>query len=181
MDFVNINSKPKVYIGKSKIVNGGEGLFAKKFIHKGTNVVIYYGDKVSDEEIYKLYVEKPKEYYELQKIIRGTPNGFAIKGDKEQINLNLCGVYVNDVASINCTKYELDRDVLQKYANTVKKCNVKTVDTKNYPVYISSRKIKKGEELYAHYGIGYWLSHIGCTPEEISDLNQKYLFNSFYS
>jgi len=177
---VNFNKKQVVYIAKSKINSAGDGLFAKKFIAKNTPVVVYYGNKVTDEEIYNLYMDKPEEYYELNKYIRGTPNGFAIRGDKKQTNSNLMGVYVNDIGCISCKKENINEKVLKDYAQTVKKCNLMTMDTSDYPVYIASKRIKKGEELYAHYGIGYWLSFIGCSPEEISDMNRKYRFDSLY-
>ena len=183
IDIVNINSKQLVYISRSKINdndNHNNGLFAKKHITKGCPVVIYFGDKITDDEIYDLYTNDPDSYYELNKYIRGTPNGFAIKGDKTQINHNLLGVYVNDFASIRCNKDEINEKVLRDYAHTISRCNLKTVDTVDYPIYVSTKRIKKHEEMYAHYGIGYWLSYIGCSPIEISDLNKKYNFNSLY-
>jgi hypothetical protein len=90
-------------------------------------------------------------------------------------------VYVNDIACINCSKYEVTKHILQEYANTIKQCNLKTVDTSDYPIYYSTRIIKKGEELYVHYGIGYWLLHIGCSPEAISRFNDMYNFASLYT
>jgi len=70
---------------------------------------------------------------------------------------------------------------LKNYARTIRLCNLKVIDTIDYPVYVTTRRVKKDEELYVHYGIGYWLSHIKCTPEEISDLNEQYDFSNFYS
>lgn len=178
----NINN---VYIAQSKIkgftnIISGKGLFSKKHISKGSPVVVYYGNKITDQEIYDLYMNNPEKYYEINKYIRGTPNGYSIQGDKTQINTALIGVYVNDVACISCDKNEINQDILKEYAQTIKKCNLKTVNTEDYPIYYSSRRIKKNEELYAHYGIGYWLSAIGCSPLEISELNNRYDFNSFY-
>jgi hypothetical protein len=180
MDKYNILSKtkPLVYVSKSKI--SGLGLFAKKNISKHNPVVIYYGDHITDDEIYKLYTTDPHSYLELSPYIRGTPNGFAIKGCRNQTNKNLLGVFVNDISLIDCKKEDINRGILQNYANTEKKCNLSVVDTDDYPVYFSKRRIIKGEELFVHYGIGYWLSIIGFSPEEISDLNKKYKFESFY-
>lgn len=177
---LNLNAKPKVYISKSKLENGGDGLFAKKHIPKGAPVVIYFGDKITDEEIYEMYTNSPKKYYELNSYIRGTPNGFVINGNKTIENLNLSGVYVNDIASILCERDDLDEKVLEEYAKSIKDCNLRVMDTEDYPVYISTKRIKKNEEMYVHYGIGYWLSIMGCSPEEISDLNSKYDFSRFY-
>ncbi len=177
-DIINFSSKPIVRPGKSGI--SGYGLFAKKHISKGRPVVVYYGDKMSDEEVYDLYMENREEYREVSKNMRGTPNGFTIRGDKTNENNNLLGVYVNDAGSITCKKGYLTQKALFDYAKTLSDCNLKVVETEDYPVYQSDKRIKKGEELLAHYGIGYWLSQVGCTPEEISDLNRMYNFDSFY-
>lgn len=170
----NINN---VYIAKSKIK--GNGLFAKRHIPKGLPVVVYYGDKITDQEVYDLYMNNPQKYYDINRYIRGTPNGYSVLGTKDT-NTVLMGVYVNDVACISCDKKDINKDVLENYAKTINQCNLKTVDTDDYPVYSSTKRIKKNDELYAHYGIGYWLSAIGCSPLEISELNKQYDFSSFY-
>lgn len=178
------HAKPIVYTKKSNIPDGGTGLFAKKHITKDIPVVIYYGDKITENQLYDLYIHDPNGYYEVNKYIRGTSNDYSINGlvtkYKKEENSNLLGVYVNDISSINCKKEEINEKVLREYAKTIKQCNVKTVDTNEYPIYVAIKRIKKNEEIYAHYGIGNWLSSIGFTPEEISDLNKKYDFNSFY-
>lgn len=176
---VSTTTKPKFCVGKSKIKNGGDGLFAKKHIPKGVPIVIYWGTKITDDEVYNVYMEDKKAYQELNRWIRGTSNNFVVKGRKDK-NLNLGGIYVNDIASISCTPSEVNELILRNYAQTIKKCNLKTVDTEDFPIYVSTKRIKKGEEFYAHYGIGYWLAHIGCCPDEISDLNKKYDFDSLY-
>lgn len=180
LDIIKIDSKNSLYTGKSKVKDAGEGLFSKKHVTQGTPITIYYGEKVTNEEMYDLFTNNPEKYHQLNNSIRGTPNGYAICGIKNMDNMNLNGVYVNDIASITCKKEEINEQVLRAYAETRKKCNVRAVDTSDYPVYIASRRIKKGDEIYAHYGIGYWLSHIGCAPNEITDLNRKYDFSSFY-
>jgi hypothetical protein len=200
---ININAKKLVYVDKSNIDSAGNGLFAKRFIHPDTPVVIYHGDKVDDEVMFDMYIKDPSYYHEIKKYIRGTNNGFAIDGstiikssdkclsdkclsdkclsDKDNItNPNLFGVYVNDIGSITCKKEHIDKNILISYVQTKNKCNLKTVDTEDYPVYVSTSRIKKGEELYVHYGIGNWLSFIGCDPLEISKLNKQYDFSSFY-
>lgn len=177
---LNFNSKTKiVQVKQSKISGAGEGLFAKKIIRSGQSVVVYHGSKITDEEVYEAYTKNPEKYRKMNTVIRGTPNGYAILGEKTS-NPILQGVYVNDIASISCSKDELTRDALQKYADTAKKCNLKTVDTTDYPVYVATKRIKKGEEFYAHYGIGYWLLHNGYTPEDLTILNQIYKFELFY-
>lgn len=177
---INFNMKPCVYISPSQIKNSGDGLYTKRHIPKDMPIVVYYGDKITDQEVYEMYINKPDEYYKINGQIRGTQNGFAIKGNKSEPNLNLSGIYVNDISCIKCKKEEINEDILKEYAKTYKKCNLKSVNTKDYPVYISIKRINKNEELYVHYGIGFWLSMIGCTPDEINELNSKYNFDNFY-
>lgn len=180
-DYINTNNKKSyLEIKKSKIKNAGNGLFTKKYIPKNTNVVIYYGEKIDKHDIYNIYMNNPNKYCELNKYIRGTSNDFVIFGIQNN-NMNLNGVFVNDIGSITCSKNELNIDILKAYVKTKDQCNLITIETNDFPVYASRHRIKKGEELYVHYGIGYWLSYIGCSPDEISDLNIKYNFNSLYT
>lgn len=178
--YLDFNSKKSLtYSDKSKIPGAGDGLFAKKLIPVGTSVAVYMGKKITDEEVYEICKRDRDEYQKLNSVIRGTPNGYAIVGEKNT-NSNLAGVLVNDIGCISCSKDDLCRDILVKYVETAKKCNLKTVDTSDYPVYVTTKRIKKGDELYAHYGIGYWLLHIGFSPEELTVLNQIYQFEKFY-
>lgn len=170
----------QVKVEQSKIKNAGQGLFAKKHIQRSQPLVIYYGSTITDEEVYDLYMNNPDRHLALNSFIRGTPNGFSIMGEKNNVPV-LQGVYVNDISCISCPKELITKEILQEYANTFKQCNLKTVDTSDYPIYYTVRSIKKGEELYVHYGIGYWLLYIGCRPEEISEYNSKYDFASLYS
>jgi SET domain-containing protein len=177
---IRLDSKLKsVYVASSKIEGAGDGLFARKQISRGQPVVVYYGAQISNDDLYDLYRSDPDAHKEANRFIRGTPNGFSINGEKSETSV-LQGVYVNDVACISCSKDDISRDILQEYADTIKKCNLKTVDTSDYPVYVATKRIKKKEELYAHYGIGYWLMSIGYSPEDLTVLNQVYKFNSFY-
>lgn len=177
---LQVDSKSYLVIKNSKKPNAGQGMFTKKYIARGTYVTIYHGDKLPKKEVFDMYMKQPEEYYRLSPYMRGTPNDFVIMGDKTQTNPNLMGVYVNDYGCINCKKEELTIDILKVYAMTKSKCNVEVVDTNDYPVYRVVKRIKKGEELYAHYGIGYWLAHIGCSPEEIDSLNEEYGFENMY-
>lgn len=177
---LKFDSKPnQVYVAQSKVKGADDGLFAKKHITRGSPVVVYHGSKTTDQEIYDMYTDDPDAYDKVKPYIRGTPNGFAINGEKCN-NAVLMGIYVNDVACIDCVKEDLTLDIVKEYAATLRKCNLKTVDTLDYPLYYAPRRIKKNEEFYAHYGIGYWLSEIGCSPEEINALNKEYDFESLY-
>lgn len=163
----------------SKIPGAGEGLFAKRQIRRSQPVVIYYGEVMTRQNIFNIYNNNPREYYELTNVLRGTSNGSVIKGEKYDLSA-LHGIYVNDIKSIDCDKQDINEAILRNYASSAKLCNLHVVECTDFPVYYSSKTIKKGEELYVHYGIGYWLMHIGMLPEEISACNQKYNFESFY-
>ena len=176
---INFSSHPKIYKDNSKIVGAGYGLFAKKHIARGELVVVYYGTTVTDEEIYDMYMDDPDNYFKLVQYIRGGKNQVVINGQPAltQDNLLLSGVYVNDVAKLD----GFDLDKIRAYAKTSGQCNLRVVDTDDYPVYYSQKRIKKGEELTVHYGIGYWLAVNGFSPAEISGLNHKYQFSSLYN
>ena len=86
------------------------------------------------------------------------------------------GVYVNDYDKLkNSTKKEMKR-----YAKTAQKCNLEIADTLDFPIYFSRRKIKKDEELFAHYSIGYWLLHLGTKVEDMEEIYKKHDWNKFY-
>ena len=179
IDILHFNSKPKVCVAQSKIDNAGKGLFANQYIPKNTPVVIYYGDLIDNEQLFDIYKNNPNKYFQLNDYIRGNTLNVVI-GGKNVRNSNLMGVYVNDISSIKCTKHKLDTNILKTYVQTHKKCNLFVVDTIDYPVYVSNRDILAGEELYVHYGIGYWLLHMRFAPDKISDLNSLYDFASLY-
>lgn len=171
-----------LYIKKSNIQHkdAGNGLFVNFNVKPNTELVVYYGEKINMDDLYDIYIKNKDKYFEINKYIRGTPHNYVICGDLYETRTKFLGVYVNDIGSITCTKKDLTLDILKKYAKTINKCNVRVDDSGEYPIYISVKTIKKGEELYAHYGIGYWLSYIGFLPEEISDLNKKYNFSCLY-
>lgn len=180
-EYIGLNSNPKVYIDNSHVIGGGKGLFTVSNYRKNTPMVIYYGDKITDQQVYDMYIKNPNDYYDNFAYFRGTPNGYVVNGKiVTTTNLNICGVYANDIQSITCNKEELTKEILKTYAHSITACNLKVVDTRDYPVYSTSMRVKKGDELYVHYGIGYWLAYIRCTPEEISDLNDEYDFSSLY-
>jgi len=175
-DHIDFNHPSCVQVKPSLINGGGTGLFATRDIGKGQPVVIYYGTKMTDQEIFDLYLSDRDQYERLAPYLRGTPNGFAIIGDKTTDNSVLHGVYVNDIALIG----KVNLNSFQIYAATLKLCNLKVVETLDYPVYFATRRIKKGEELYVHYGIGYWLQYLGLSADQISDYNQIYHFDTLY-
>jgi hypothetical protein len=169
-DLLSETETPCVYRAPSLIHPGGQGLFSRYKIAKGRPVVVYYGTLLTHQEIYELYRSDSEQYYQLSDDLRGTLNGQVVCGDREVTNPNYQGIWVNDISSLS------DEINIDRYLETLQLCNLKVVETLDYPVYIATRQIKKNEELTVHYGPGYWLSHLHMTPEEISDLDQKYHF-----
>lgn len=182
LDLMKFDRPPLIHLGNSKIVKGEKGLFANKIIRRGEPVIVYYGDMVKDADFVNMYMEDREKYFAVAPYIRGTPNDFAINGKSayDLDNINLQGIYVNDAAKLNISPGSFDIGVAKRYAATSKQCNLRVVDTTDYPVYAAQKRIKKNEELTVHYGIGYWLEVNGFAADEISDLNKKYDFSSFY-
>ena len=164
-NIININKTSLVY---KKENEKGMSLFAKKTIKKGTPIIIYYGDITEKKEIYKEYINNKDNYIKnIGPYIRDINDNEVVNGIKylENENLNLCGVLVNDYCSIKNS----DKIEMLKYIESKNNCNVEIIETNDFPIYYSRKKIKKDEEICAHYGIGYWLLNIGIDAEKIKD------------
>lgn len=167
-EYIQITQEPLVKLIYD--VKTGYNLAAIKNIKKGTPVVMYYGQIVSDDRNCDLFLEDEKNYLaNIAPYMRG--NGEHCVDASNLIkqpsrNLNLMGVYVNDYMMLK----SLDPKDIKEYNNSVSKCNLEVCpDTRDYPVYIASRKIKKGEPLSVHYGLAYWLLQLGIHPANIKD------------
>jgi hypothetical protein len=182
------DSKPKVYMGETKlnIVKGEKGLFALTDIEEDKPVVIYYGDILKQDDIFNTYKEDKEKYLKISPYLRGNCENMVINGlnAKEHENPNFLGVYVNDRWSLpKIAKDDLKsakaKKEYNKYLSMMQKANLYAKETTDYPVYYSKRAIKKDEELYISYGIGYWLSKNGIEPDELYDLKQSMGNNSY--
>ena len=91
-------------------------------------------------------------------------------------NSNVLGVYVNDYDKLKNTNIQ----EMKRYAKTAQKCNLEIADTLDFPIYFSRRKIKKDEELFAHYSVGYWLLYLGTKVEDMEEIYKKHNWNQFY-
>ena len=99
-----------------------------------------------------------------------------INGKKacELDNINLKGYLVNDYSFINC----ISTKQIKNYIDNLHNNNVIIKETKDVPIYYSIRDIKKkNEELYANYGLPYWLLQNNCNPEKIREICKKYEFS----
>lgn len=168
-DIININTPNKlIEVRQSKLIKDklSLGLFAKKDIKKGTNIVIYFGDILDEKEL----IEKYKKNKNIMKYIRKGYDFLVDGSEAYKIkNNNLFGVYVNDIYKLKSTKY----DDMVYYNRTKKICNVEVVNTLDFPIYIAKKDIKKNQELFVHYGLAYWLNEIGVTPNELKNKYKK--------
>ena len=167
--FVRIQKSKVTSISNDKYNNG---LVATRFIPKGTNLVIYFGDVLDEEEL----MEKYNKDKEIMKFVRNG-HDFIVDGSVgyKTNNLNLSGVYVNDISKLRSTKMK----DMKKYFKTRTKCNIEVIRTADFPVYRASKNIQEGDELFVHYGIGYWLYELGVHPREISKKYKK-VIGKFY-
>lgn len=139
-----------------------KGMFATRDIKKGENICVYFGDIIDENELYDKYNTNPK----IMKYIR-KGNGFLVDAsiiDKID-NLKLLGGYVNDISK---PKSKLKKDLLF-YDKTKFICNVEVVETNDFPIYRARKNIKKGSELFVHYGIHYWLLDMGIKPQNLNN------------
>jgi len=167
LKIIDVNSSNNlVEIKESRYIKDklSKGLFAKQNIKKGTKIVIYFGDVLDEEEL----LEKYNENKDVMKYIRKGYD-FIVDGSigYNTKNINLSGVYVNDILKLK-SKSMKDMEHYHKSRNI---CNVEVLNTTDFPVYIAKRDIKKGQELFIHYGLHYWLLDLGVSP---IDLKRKY-------
>jgi len=158
----------KVEIKTSKYIkdNLSKGMFAIRDIKKGEPITIYFGDVLDKEEL----IEK---YNTDKSIMKYTRKGydFIVDGScaYQTNNLNLFGVYVNDILK---PKSKSINDLIH-YNKSSSICNVEVKDTSDFPVYIAKKDIKKGSELFVHYGVSYWLLDMGVPPNQLKKYENK--------
>ena len=173
----NINNKKNlINIQKSKKIKAGYGLFASTDIEPNTPLVIYFGELITKDELYIKYLENKDKYlkdiapYLRDSLIENHVIDASIIVNNKDIDIYLKGYLVNDYDKLT----NLEEDNIVNYLNSEKECNVIIKDTYDFPVYYSKKFIKKGEELYAHYGLGYWLIQNKVEPTNIYDIYKKY-------
>lgn len=168
-DLVDINkNNDKIEVKESKYIKDSLsfGLFAKRDIKKGENIVIYFGDVMDDKELLQKYNEDKS----IMKYIRKGYD-FIVNGEVgyETKNLNLSGVYVNDILKLKSKSI----NDMKHYNKSKKICNVEVIQTTDFPVYYAKKDIKVGQELFVHYGIFYWLLNMNVSPKELKNKYEK--------
>jgi hypothetical protein len=158
----------EVEIKESTIPNAGLGLFAKRKFTKGENIAVYYGSEIK---------EQPSQYSLLL-------NPYVIQSSKGRYTLgqvdpippaHLGAQFTNDpfmdeesyraLLSIDCRAVdsELIKTTLRKYISAVfssiNLSNAALSETQSsFQVFVASRRIKKGEEIFYPYGMRYWVN-----------------------
>jgi hypothetical protein len=177
--FFDINQKSVVEIIDDSNPEKGLTLRASEDIPEHVPVILYYGTPETPEQNIVTYFEDSEKYIrDMAPYIRALTSDRSINArhlipddkSKNKLNMNLLGVLVNDVSKPKSLK-AID---LIDYLKTQEECNlVSSVQTDDYPLYISNRCIKKGEILTVHYGLGYWLLQMGIPPSGISHIIQS--------
>lgn len=145
---VNSNeANNKVYVAKSKIQNGGKGLFAKVLIPKGEVICTYSG---------KLIDCTDAKYVDPTYIVSFNPGkGFRLIGDNETGDM---GHFANSIHPEN-------KDVKQNGRFNLSLKKMLPNQRGQFPL-IACENIKKNEEIIVNYGDGYWLKMNKWTNEE---------------
>jgi len=166
-------TKNKLLI-KDSIIEGAEkGLFAKKMFHKGDIVCEYAGEIKDKMEMVDFYQRDQESYTKLHRFIRDFDEDYVIIGDPKlaAIDLMKSGVFVNDGACLDLTiKYDpnVHKELISNYITQSKqKQNVEAVVQDGKLYYIAIKRIKKGDEIYGHYGKHYWLLLSGIPVEQL--------------
>ena len=174
LKIINVNQpNDMVCIKKSSIKDKlNNGMFATRDILKGTPITIYFGDVLDEEEL----IEKYNESKDIMKYIR-KGHDFIVDGSigYKTDNLSLNGVYVNDIFKLKSKS----RKDMKHYCKSRNICNVEVLETGDFPVYIAKKDIRKGQELFVHYGLGFWLCELGVTPIELKT-KFKNIIKKFY-
>lgn len=175
-NYLNPNKKNLVYISESKIFDGGKGIFAKSDIKKNKPLIIYFGNLIHSNETLESYELDKENYikniapYLRDSVFKNYVIDPSILIEEPDIDIILKGYIVNDYCNIP----SITNINIQKYIDSKDKCNVTIMETKDYPIYYSNRDIKKDEELYTHYGLGYWLIQNNLDVTEINSILKKF-------
>jgi len=175
-NYLNPDKECLVYISESKILDAGNGIFAKSYIKKNTPLIIYFGNLIHANETLESYESNEDNYiknvspYLRDSVFKNYVIDPSILFDEPDIDIILKGYIVNDYSNITSI-YNSD---IQKYIDSKDNCNVTIMETKDYPIYYSNRDIKKDEELYTHYGLGYWLIQNNIDVTKINSIINEF-------
>ena len=152
----------RLEVKPSLIEGAGRGLFAKKKIPKGVQVCEYSGRIVSKKIMQTTYLKNPEVFRRVfNPVTRDLDVDNVIIGSFDD---DKSGVFVNDSVRLTVATRKAVR-TYKKQSNEAANVVPVVIDGKIF--YWSTRKINKGEEIYASYGPGYWLMDLGVDPLKI--------------
>ena len=185
-----------VSCGESSIPGAGQGLFAKQNIKKGTVIGFYpvhgIGAEFEDGSYTCVGIapEDQKHFNEIQDLqsnyiqylIGSRKLGTSDFGDGTQLFVDVnpnrkddssCwnGHFVNDGATVSENS---EQGMLDYYTASQRSKNCVHIPFGPSPVVavVTTRKVKKGEELFTTYGCLYWLENIIKAGEEYADATE---------
>jgi len=179
---------------KSSIAGAGQGLYAKRNIKAGTVIGFYpvhgigasFDDESSiccgitteDQEYFDDVKEVTSDYIQL--LIGSRRLGVADFGDDTTLFINVnpgrvdsTGVwishYINDGATVSTNS---EGGMLDYYSASQQHKNCVHVPFGPAPLMatVTTRKVKKGEELFTSYGCLYWIDNVLKEGEECVDV-----------
>ena len=184
--------KVAVKVDTSSIPNAGKGLFALRNLKAGT-ILGYYPahaigfDRDDGDALYLTASQNDQEYFDgtnhtdyVQFIVGSRPVGETALGPGLFVDVNPSAEmadgwlahYVNDGATVLSNT---DAGILDYYQQTRERKNCVPIPFGPSPLLVSvtTRKVKKGEELFTSYGCMYWLETLLAEGEECTEISQQ--------
>ena len=181
--------------GESSIPGAGRGLFATKNIKKGTVIGFFPVDGIGVEfddgssiccgltpEDQTYFDNTPKSNY-LLNLFGSRRLGTADFGEDAQLFIDVNpgrtsdastpwnGHLVNDGATV---LENSEQGMLDYYAASQRRKNCVNIPFGPSPLLavVTTKKVKKGEELFTTYGCLYWMEYILKPDEEVADVTE---------
>ena len=164
MSYTSLKKINKIYVEQSRIPNAGLGVFTNIFIKKHEIITQYEGNIVTPLQFELLLQQKNREALMYSLEIPDSENIMVGKTYKIK-NMQKCGQYINDVSGIFTKRFDYTQGL--QYLDSIDKTNCYIIH-QNQNVYIAaSRDIEAHQELYLHYGYGYWTYGMELAEEDM--------------
>ena len=162
-------------IKTSTIPNGGLGIFAKKIYKKGDWITDYPGKYVNSNQYEKLMNKGDFNTYYYS--IFNQFNNKTLIGDSQfKSDISQCGHLINDINNITYNEI-FDNDKIKEYIYSKKNTNVEFVIDGDKIQLFARKNISKNEELFAHYGVMYWMDGVINNNFKKLVFDEKSLYN----
>lgn len=138
----------KVYIKESSIPDIGKGLFANEDIKKGSIVVEFRGKLRKPGEIPRN--NRSNVYFEDEYMLESSDDDFASFAN-DAINFPKERRYLMETL-------KKDEPLYRKYPNININASIKINNKLHRAFLIADDDIKSNEEIFCHYGFGYWFT-----------------------